>query len=82
MTKIWALFILIHKKCNDFDCLSCKGGNNDQLRDMHPGLTIYKLFFNPDSDVILMCDYVEEERIQYFQLESRQEFDFVMNDFS
>lgn len=49
---------------------------------MHPGLTKYKLFFNPDSSVILMCDHIEEEKIQYFQLEHRTEFDFVMNDFS
>lgn len=54
----------------------------DSFWDMHPGLTKYKLFFNPDSSVILMCDHIEEEKIQYFQLEHRSEFDFVMNDFS
>ena len=54
----------------------------DSLGDMHPGLTKYKLFFNPDSSVTLMCDYVEEEKIQYYRLETSHEFDFVMNDFA
>lgn len=54
----------------------------DAFGDTHSGLTKYKLFFNPDSSLTLMCDYVDEEKLQYFRLETSQEFDFVMNDFA
>ena len=47
----------------------------------HKGLTQYQLFLNPDSSVIMLCNYEQDGTTEAFFLETSKEFDFVLRDF-
>jgi hypothetical protein len=52
----------------------------DYFGKTHKGLTKYQLFLNPDSSVILICNY-QEDGTESFYLESSKEYDFILRDF-
>lgn len=46
----------------------------------HKGLTKYKVCLNPDSSVILICNY-KKQGTESYMLETSKEYDFVLRDF-